>query len=271
MVRRPLVKFVTLTGADDMVAPGALIGLAQEYPFVEWGILASHSATTLSEGRTPRFASLRWLEKLQTGAANYNRFNPQRPLNLSLHLCGHWVRRLLLGKVEFPPCILECFQRVQLNFHAERGDYDTDAFRDALGVFGDREIIFQIDGGDGAALMESTLIDGGPNHVPLYDLSGGAGIVPAQWPRPEYVAQRHADDHGPDRAIFHGFAGGLGPDNLPFELGRIFNACAESQLEVLVIWIDMETKIRNAREEFDLAACRNVLAEMKPFTKSLTA
>lgn len=262
---RPQVRFVTLTGADDTVAPGSLLGLSREYPFAEFGILASARAFSLFAS-SHRFPSWEWLRQLQASAARYAQHNPAQPFNLSLHLCGEWVRSLLLGRVVFPTEILNGFQRVQLNFHAEKSDYDADAFRDALAVFGDRELIFQIDGGDGAALMESTMIDGGPNHVPLFDLSGGAGIVPNEWPRPEYVAPRHPDDSGPDRAILHGFAGGLGPGNIVAELGRIFDACERSQLDVPAIWIDMETKLRNDADRFDFAACRTVLCAVKPFT-----
>lgn len=255
--RWPRIKFVTLTGADNTVAPGALLGLSTEYPFAEWGILVSDKHTSLPDG-SPRFPSWSWLQRLQSSAANL-------PLmNLSLHICGNWVKSLLLGRVTFPVEMLNGFQRVQLNFHAKQDDYDEDKFRDALAVFGPREIIFQIDGGDGARLLETTMIDGGPPHVPLFDLSGGAGIVPDQWPRPEYL---RGDVNCNQRTCrLHGYAGGLGPDNLVVEVPRIFRACEASGLEVPEIWVDMETKLRTTNgDAFDLAACRNVLSLLKPF------
>jgi hypothetical protein len=47
---------VTVTGADDSVHPHQLVTLAEEFPFVEFGILLSRN----SMGRT-RFPSRAWL------------------------------------------------------------------------------------------------------------------------------------------------------------------------------------------------------------------
>jgi len=49
---------VTITGADNSVENmHEIFDLSQQFPFVEWGILVSHS----SVGK-PRFPSLMWIE-----------------------------------------------------------------------------------------------------------------------------------------------------------------------------------------------------------------
>lgn len=70
-------------------------------------------------------------------------------------------------------------------------------------------------------------------HQLLVDASGGRGVSPAEWTRPNTT-----------RAV--GFAGGLGPDNLAGELPRIA-AVARGPW-----WVDMETKLRTD-DWFDIA------------------
>jgi len=66
-----------------------------------------------------------------------------------------------------------------------------------------------------------------PNHSILVDNSGGRGITPETWSRPDTVKPV-------------GFAGGLGPDNLATELPRIGDLLQGDHW-----WIDMESKLRD--------------------------
>ena len=84
------------------------------------------------------------------------------------------------------------------------------------------------------------------NAVPLYDLSGGAGIVPDSWPVQV-------------PGIYSGYAGGLGPGNVLAEVERINKSAREDGLA----WIDMETKVRTPDDSrLDCGAVERVLTQM---------
>ena len=78
------------------------------------------------------------------------------------------------------------------------------------------------------------------NHAILVDASGGRGKSPEEW--------RRLDT---DKQV--GFAGGLGPDNIVAELRRI-RAVATGDW-----WIDMEGKLRNELDWFDVKRARAVI------------
>ena len=236
---------VTITGADDSVSIGRLHGLSKKFPFVEWGILYSKSQIGGN-----RFPSETWFNDLHALAGE---------IKLSLHLCGSVVRDLLVGINSMPLGLLPFlpkYQRIQLNFHAENAKCDPVYFYRALkDLRNEHQYIFQIDGSNGNEHMESVWaadVDAMLNCVPLFDISGGAGILPNQWPKPEYMA--NDTDH-----IYHGYAGGLGPENLEQQLPLIAEAAGNTR-----IWIDMETKVRsNNDRQFDLdkvAACLEICA-----------
>lgn len=226
---------VTITGPDDGTDFNRLIEISEAHPFVEWGILASAS----QEGN-PRFPSRKWFKTIK----------PEAKLNLSLHLCGRWVRDLLLGDITFPTEILEPFQRVQLNFHAENTPCAPDRFAKALQNLGPRQFIFQIDGAHGNThLYAAQRANPELSLVPLFDISGGAGILPEFWPQPQ------------PEFSYHGYAGGLGPDNLLTQIPLILQAAGNSR-----IWIDMETKVRSADDKvFVLDKVTNCLEQSSRF------
>lgn len=220
-----------MTGADDSIDPQDLIALTRKYPFVEWGILMSKS----SEGGS-RFPSANWLRRLvdafgptsEAGNIGVNKF--------CAHLCGRWVRDLMIGDstpLGIHGHILDStlFHRVQLNFHASRHQVNDSAFKVLFRI--GKQIIFQMDEVNEELMWKAR--DKAVDAVPLFDTSGGAGIVPKDWPKP-------FDE------VFCGYAGGLGPDNISKELLRIQDAVGDA-----TIWIDMETKIRSSNDQmFDL-------------------
>lgn len=265
---------VTITGADDSIEPTQLIKLTEQYPFVEWGILVSQS----SMGK-PRFPSEPWLNKLRL----LTRVPHQLPL--SLHICGKWVRQLLAGVDAIPPEMLHGYSRVQLNFHAERTDCSApisaasilSAWREKYHI---KQVIFQIDGVNGNKHMDAIMEQYDPDFwfvhcVPLFDASGGAGVLPSEWPRPCYFDEM-------EEADYHGYAGGLGPQNLAEQLPKIAAAAAEpdwlarhdpeelhDQANELTgpapYWIDMETHVRSEHDrQFDLAKVRRCLEICAP-------
>lgn len=230
-----ILDCVTITGADDSVEPKDLVALSERYPFVEWGILFSGKR----QG-TPRYPSKLWQADL---------YNKTKGLRLSAHLCGRWVRDLVL-KAE-PSwwkehnLLPDIFTRVQLNFHGEYHKAKL-GFIQVLREHGKHDFIFQHDGVNDSLISTFTHT---PNlrSFPLFDRSGGAGISPGEWPKPIWS--------------YCGYAGGLGPDNLKEELGRISEAVGDSW-----IWIDMETKVRSDDDmTFDLGKVRCCLELAEPF------
>lgn len=232
---------VTITGADNSIEPSALIALSDQYPFAEWGILASCK----SMGK-PRFPTIEWIQALQS----IGRGHPK----MSLHICGQWVRELLLGVRHIPLELFDYFECVQLNFHGEKLDYSLDDFCTVLSeTVAKRQVIFQIDGNMGQVLIAEVTGAGCQTFdpVPLFDVSHGAGVLAKEWPQP-------FDDH-----IYHGYAGGLGPDNLAEQIPLIAAAAGDAR-----IWIDMETRVRsNGDRQFDLALVEQCLSIAAPFVQ----
>lgn len=234
-----MLQTVTLTGADESVTAIQLIELSQEFPFVEWGIL-------IGSGTCSRFPSVDWIRGLVEQCQDVT---PQ--LNLSLHICGKFLREIAAGKstlLEHVGPHLGYFRRCQLNWHAQR---QGDIAENILGAFcglmpWEPEIIFQQDGVNGdlaSGAIRRFLCSG------LFDCSHGAGVSPDEWP--EALTTMRS-----------GWAGGLGPDNIATELPRI----AAKAHRVMPYWIDMEAKLRSDGDsQFDLAKCRSVLEQCVPF------
>lgn len=226
---------VTITGADDSIDPESLAALSIEYPFAEWGILFSRSR----EG-SPRYPTLEWLFRLE-GVAK------RGPLKLSAHLCGGLVRAVVLAGM-LPHRELDFLwphlERVQLNFH---GEYHRACpeFTDLLRKHADKSWILQHDGVNDGLIM-AFMAHSDARVYPLFDTSGGAGRLPKEWPKPIWN--------------YCGYAGGLGPDNLEHELGRIREAAGDAR-----IWIDMETKVRSDDDQkFDLGKVEQCLKIAAP-------
>jgi hypothetical protein len=244
---------VTMTGADDSIDPTDLIPLARDFPWVEWGIL--FSGTRLG---VPRYPSKRWIDALA-------RVVLQVPMKLSAHLCGAWVRDLVLqGKFTWREAFrahYPLFARIQLNFHGQfhkKGPGFETVLTDETpqgaspgqkGRAG-KQFIFQCDGPNDPTVVE--LQPWFPEGVvPLFDRSGGAGIVPAEWPKAW-------------PGVYCGYAGGLGPDNLNGQLQLIDRAAVGER-----VWIDMETRVRSDDDrEFDLGKVRRALEQTSVWVKN---
>jgi hypothetical protein len=229
------LKYVTITGADDSIEPQELKTLSMDFPFAEWGILVSRK-----NFGTHRFPSKEWIREL--GKVNQSMYS--QPFHLSCHLCGSYVRELLSGnKSVFKEIgdLIYPFERIQLNFHAEKIEVNKEAFLKALQSWNYKpQYIIQLDEVNDHLL--SYLVANGLNAVGLHDLSHGAGILPESWPRLE-------------PGQFRGYAGGLGPDNLTEQILKIEKAVGDHK-----IWIDMETKVRSNNDRlFDLKKVKECL------------
>jgi hypothetical protein len=226
---------VTFTGADDGTSIEEMLALSDANPIIEWGILFSARLTG-----HPRYPSMRWVDDLLS--ESQKRTKPR----LSAHVCGRWVRDLMRGIPlhsqsldigRIPSQFLSHFQRIQLNFHAEPGYEMAPAVKNVLPL--GSQAIFQIEGVNDPLFKKA--LEFGMNAVPLFDKSGGAGMVPDEWPSPM-------------PGIYCGYAGGLGPDTMEKELEKISSVVGDG-----TIWIDMERRVRTDNEEFDLGKVRRVL------------
>jgi phosphoribosylanthranilate isomerase len=215
----PLLDKVTITGADNNSYPNSLVNISKIYPFTEWGILMSRN----NEGGT-RFPNQLWIKDL----INIKRRSNYR-VPLSAHICGYWVRDICIGGTDLyndRNLMLKHFDRMQLNFHAITHTINIKPFIDILKRFhelGIKQFIFQLDG------VNDKLLEQISNHeinaVPLYDTSGGAGLLPDKW-----VSLYKG---------YCGYAGGLSPDNINEQL------CSISKIALPPIWIDIESKVRS--------------------------
>lgn len=223
---------VTITGADDSIEPESLLRLSQEFPFVEWGILASQS-----KSMEPRYPSPSWVVDLQGIAQTSG------AMQLSLHICGKWARQVIAGTWTPSYGMLDSFQRVQLNVSNLPDDGLSEECTSLLGKLDSRQFVFQQND-----YMASCAYDEGIDAAVLYDRSGGKGELPESWE--VGIA-----------GIYHGYAGGLGPDNLAIELPRIAEVAKDNR-----IWIDMETRVRSDDDKkFDLDKVRRCLEICQPF------
>lgn len=218
---------VTITGADDGVDPRALVALAREFPFVEWGILMS----TKRQG-TARYPSHDWIVRLMVAASG-------TPTMLSAHLCGDRARGALAGDVNE---VDSAFQRHQIN-----GFTAPAARLVALARTCPIEFILQVR--DEAQIQPAADVaraigtDAEGRASLLYDPSGGRGIEPFRWPVVPF-------------GVRMGYAGGIRPDTVEEVISAI-------PLTSEPYWIDMESGVR-VGDRFDLDLCREVLTRARP-------
>lgn len=226
-----MITRVTITGPDDSISPSALIALNDKYQFVEWGILVSQKHFGAN-----RFPSMEWIKRLELVKKDH----PE--IKLSCHLCGKYVRDLCLGSdlaIKELGELWNMFDRVQINFHGIPHNKSID-FIHLLLEQKDKEFIFQFDDVNNS-IIES-VSKAGVNCSALFDTSGGAGILPNEWPEPL-------------QNIKCGYAGGISPENIEAQIKLIESKVGETE-----IWIDMETHVRsNNDSQFDLSKVEKCL------------
>lgn len=221
-----LLEFCTLTGADDSIEPKDLFSLAGQYPFVEWGVLF-HNAQ-MGSGRYP---SLAWIETLCKEMIHSPR------AHFALHICGQDALHDFMHGKGSVTRIASYFPRIQLNLVAQK--IDSELLIASLRKHSDKTIITQHNASNEGLWK---LLAGHTNHAVLFDESGGRGVSPSQW-------------HSPLPGKRCGYAGGLCPENLDFELRRIMKASDASSC-----WVDMEGKLRNVEDKFDLSLAQRCLS-----------
>lgn len=219
---------VTITGADDDVHPRAMLALSEEFPFLEWGLL--HSAKRMG---TSRYPSTKWYSALE--------YMPRRAImHFAVHLCGQSARETIAGhpfmEFEIGAAARRNCRRFQVNGYEAGLPGQLPRLARTLDV----EFILQC---RHVEELEQCARDAENVHGAsvLFDVSGGRGVRPAQWP-------------ATPRGCRLGFAGGIGPDNVL----DVIRAIGPRD----PYWIDMESGVRT-NDRLDLGKVRRVLEQVR--------
>lgn len=196
-------KHITMTGVD---ASTDLFMLPED---IEIGVL--YTATPKGRRRYPESHEIVLMMTYMQGQGR----------RIALHVCGKTARdELINSKLIF---LTDRVQRIQVN-----GILDAEYVRTVCRMHWKKNIIVQ------ANEKNLRLCDiDEPNLSMLVDSSGGRGVSPVEWIRP-------------DTELPVGFAGGLGPHNMAKELPRIIEVATGDW------WIDMEGQIRSDDDQFDV-------------------
>lgn len=212
-----LLGHVTLTGID------ASTDLDQLPDHVELGIL--YAAKPQGRPRYPARSKLvKMLQKLQGR-------------KLALHVCGEEARQELLNYNLAD--MTHLVQRIQVN-----GPWSTHYLNEVCARYSDHEIVTQYN--LRTSSMTHAVNGNNSNHAVLVDNSGGRGIRPDSWRRPDVL-------------MHVGFAGGIGPDNVVDVLMQL----SVGRMERPGWWIDMEGGLRNEDDLFDVGKARAVVDNLR--------
>lgn len=243
----------TFTGVDHTVDLNDLYHLSAKFPFIEWGLLFSKKRAG-NELKYPVFEAIE----------EFIKWKPDH-VKASLHLCGGLATTTFLLTPNHPfgakiSKLVNKFNRIQLNITGIKNDYVAGIFKQVK-IF-ENPFIIQYNENN-TKLINTLLSDNQYNkfiHV-LKDASGGNGIVSEDFSIPESCSNTSI-----------GFAGGLGPDNIERLFPKIYNSVISENVEGKnnnpMFWIDMESKIRNENNEFDLKKVEYVAAYIDNFLKT---
>lgn len=239
-----LMKKVTITGIDDGVKHSDILEMTKKYPFVEWGIL-----TSLQKTGSERYPSYEWTKRLFE-------VMPSIKKNFSLHICGGisidlvspYHRRPNWGG--FNSLLRENFGRIQINMNIRRiKEANFQLFSER--IFKLRQfygVVPIIQHNKSNSELWKYLAVYGVFPDILFDSSGGRGNISQIIPTPI-------------TGYFCGYAGGLNPDNIVNTLFELNGIWKEG-----VAWIDVETGVRNDKNQLDLEKVDDFLNKCKPFT-----
>lgn len=227
------LKHITFTGVDSKTDIDRLVEIQQEYPIVEFGILASKHWNE----NGPRYLNPSLIRKFY-----------DKKLNLALHLCGSIASDAAEGLwVEVDNLIdrnLEIFKRIQLNI-AKRDDKPNYCW---ASIFSGQEIIIQQKDTVNDSILKNTVEKWKEYEwnkctlSVLIDGSGGQGIDTGIQLYPY------------DGCV--GYAGGFNPENCAEKLTYLYENVSGD------FWIDMESGVRTD-DYFDLDKVVSVLETCK--------
>lgn len=253
---------ITITGADNEVAPQHMIQLSKQFRFVEWGILVGSN----DRFGMPRYPTFDWIQRLL-----WERSKTMPGMRLSLHLCGAMAREFIahhrphtcdLGKSGFTTTgmfLWNQFDRVQVN------GWNMDTHMDAMGC-GTPDVIVQCREPE---LVDQCVERAWQSNVwsVLVDASGGRGEPIKSFPK--------------SQARWLGYAGGIGPHNVRDSLRKAFIASRDnakplrcqtgmlaSEVEFSPFWLDMETGVRTD-DKLDMEKVIAVLSQTQQWRTAM--
>lgn len=202
-------------------------------PPFEIGILYSNGRA----GTEKRFPTLKWIHE------HAEWINATRT---ALHICGKDTFRMFEEKHEDLMEILPLFQRIQLNgVPADKVAALAPQFPDHFLIAQARNVI-ELRMICSQLRPEQLINDPRPNWGLLLDGSGGRGKA-GNFSSTQCAALECEEVRAFLWAERIGFSGGLGADNLAFEIGRL-------QAVAAPFWTDMEGNLRNGDDELDLGS-----------------
>ncbi len=230
------LKHITFTGIDGHTDLGALWGIQQNYPMVEWGVLVAKNW----KDNGNRYFNPSYLDSLENHG-----------LNLSAHLCGSIARSAVRGDIEpfrkWARGYGDIFHRCQLNVATSPNNPMSFDYSGEICNYFD-EVILQQKSAHEIPLFINCKVS---RHITcLLDASGGQGIdTPI-----EILNLPHKI----------GYAGGINIDNVADKLSYLLESEDGDDF-----WIDMESGVRTD-DWFDinkvvevLKICSDVLKQYK--------
>lgn len=202
--------YITMTGIDIRTDIDALPQC------VEYGVLYSANPN----GRN-RYPARNEIPDILSNMADFS---------TALHVCGSQAKNQLINhRLDDLTCKV---QRIQVN-----GVVTPDELRTICSVYPDNAIITQHNICN-ASLVSIEVLS--LNHSLLVDNSGGRGVLPDKWERPDTWKKV-------------GFAGGIGPSNI-CSVWNSVELVAKGEW-----WIDMETSLRDDDDWFSITKAQQVL------------
>lgn len=252
---------VTITGVSDDTDINEILTLSKKYPWLEWGVLFSESAS----GNKPRYPSAKWINSLYHAMVerSKNSVTFDRPWRFAAHLCGKTMRRFVPGITldEYdhggwltPFGLTESifnimFDRVQVNFNATRENFSPVIMTDMMSGWYesfDGNIITQHNNNndwvwESIQDKEITMNALRAHHI-LHDASGGNG-------KPLEVIEP------PIAGVLNGYAGGINPKNVISVIDSL-----DQQIPKGYVWIDMESGVRDETDHINMTTIHNMLS-----------
>lgn len=228
------LKYCTVTGfaepdTNDMLA------LAKAYnPFAEFGFLFS-----MDRMGQKRYPMVNYIGELMHPQSKW--------FKRSLHLCGTLAKDLPRN-MKMPGLDmkenLQHFDRIQINADFSKLNYLD--YVEPIKALAPMPVIIQYNRANARAWdvcfqhIENTQV--------LFDASRGKGVPPGVWMAPLYPGK------------FHGYAGGIGADNIEDALKKISEVAGNNE-----VWIDMESGVRDANDDLDPRKCAKVFEIAKKY------
>ena len=230
------LKFITCSGPNETTSIPELLCMLDDFPRAEIGIQVSDRKGVKG---TPRYE---WIHALHQEVLRRD-----VRINAALHVNLRWVENLCQGIIapelnEFLGLSYKdgkpFFQRVQLNFKIGREkDPDIDKLEAVIRHFRTHRFILSYNESNRRLILEMYVR--AVNFDCLFDESFGAGIVPESRKEPAFID------------IMQGYAGGITPDNVECELGKIV-AADKSNYCTGGIYIDAHKGLEDEATHFDI-------------------